>query len=119
MGYVYIRLKTQSCVDNKSSFFHWGYSSKQWRIAPNWPFLGSIRCILSCVTVSGYIFRSTFRSLSDVLCSDECRTKKAFQYLKRMLPLFLYCNKVYNAKFSLEVRLEHGFCIGNIYFQRK
>ena len=34
------RLKTQSCVDKKSSFFHWGYSSKQWRIVPNWPLLG-------------------------------------------------------------------------------
>ena len=26
--------------------------------------------------------------LSDVLYSDACRTKKAFQYVKRMLPLF-------------------------------
>ena len=42
----------------------------------SWPLLGSIRRILSRVTASGYIFRLTFRSLSDVLYSDECRTKK-------------------------------------------
>ena len=56
----------ESCVDKKSSFFHWGYSSKKWRIVPKWPLLGSIRRIPSRVTASGYIFRSTFRSLSDV-----------------------------------------------------
>ena len=50
--------------------------------------LGSIRRIPSRVNASGYIFRSTFRSLSEVLCSDECRAKKAFQHVKRMLPLF-------------------------------
>ena len=44
--------------------------------------LGSIRRILSRVTASGYIFRLTFRSLSDVLYSDECRTKKAFSMSK-------------------------------------
>ena len=76
-------------VDKKSSFFHWGYSSKQWRTVPNWPLLGLLRRIPSHVAASGYIFRSTFGSLSDVLYSDECRTKKAFQYVKRMLPLFL------------------------------
>ena len=70
------------------SFFHWGYSSKQWQIVPYWPLLGSIRRIPSRVTASGYIFRSTFRSLSEVLCSDECRTKKAFLCAKRMLQLF-------------------------------
>ena len=82
--------KTQNPVlcRQKRSFFHWGYSSKRWRIVPTWPLLGSIKRIPSRVTASGYIFRSTFRSLSDVLCSDECRTKKAFQYVKRMLPLF-------------------------------
>ena len=36
---------TQSCVDKKTSFFHWGYSGKQWRKVPNWPLLGSIRRI--------------------------------------------------------------------------
>ena len=60
------RLKTQSCVDKKSSFSHWDSSSKQWLIGPNWPFLGPIRHILSHVTTSGYIFRLPFRSLSDV-----------------------------------------------------
>ena len=63
-------------------------SYKQWQIVPNWPLLGSIRRILSHVTASGYIFRSTFRSLSDVLFPDECRAKKAFQHVKRMFPLF-------------------------------
>ena len=72
----------------KEFVFHWGYSSKQWRIVPDWPLLGSIRRIPSRVTASGYIFRSTFLSLSGVLCSDECRTRKAFQYVKGMLPLF-------------------------------
>ena len=28
------------------------------------------------------------KHLSDVLCSNECQTKKAFQYVKRMLLLF-------------------------------
>ena len=37
---------------------------------------------LSRVTASRYIFRLTFRSLSDVLYSDECRTKKAFSMSK-------------------------------------
>ena len=31
---------------------------------------------------SGYIFRLIFRSLSDVLYSDECRTRKAFSMSK-------------------------------------
>ena len=39
-------------------------------------------------SASGYIFRRTFRFLSDVSYSDECRTKKAFQYAKRVFPLF-------------------------------
>ena len=38
--------------------------------------------ILSRVTASGYIFWLTFRSLSDVLYSDECRTKKGFSMSK-------------------------------------
>ena len=32
--------------------------------------------------------RFPFRSLSDVSYSDECRTKKSFQYAKAMFPLF-------------------------------
>ena len=66
-------------------------SSKQWLIGPNLPLLGPIRRILSHVTASGYIFRS----LSDVSYSDECRTKKAFKYVKRMLPLFRAVVKIY------------------------
>ena len=46
------------------------------------------RRILSRVAASGYISRFTFRSLTDVLHSDECRTKKSFQYVERKLPLF-------------------------------
>ena len=37
---------------------------------------------ISRAPASGYIFRFTFRSLSDVSYSDECRTKKAFSMLK-------------------------------------
>ena len=37
--------------------------------------------------MSGYGFRLTFRSLSDVPYSDKCQTKKAFQSVKRMLQL--------------------------------
>ena len=51
---------------------------------PNWPLLGSIRRILSRVAASGYIFRLIFRSLSDVLYSDECRTKKDFRMSKNV-----------------------------------
>ena len=71
-----------------SLFFHWDYSSKQWGIDPYWQLLGSIRRIPSRGTASGYIFRSAFRSLSHFLYSDECRPKKDFQYVKRMLSLF-------------------------------
>ena len=38
-----------------------------WFIGPNWPLLGPIRRTLSHVTASGYIFRLTFKSLSDVV----------------------------------------------------
>ena len=82
------RLKIQSCVDRKSSFSPYDSPSNQQLIGPTWPFLGSIRRILSRVTASGIPFRLTFRSLSDVLYSDECWTKKAFQYVEGMLPLF-------------------------------
>ena len=82
------RLKTKSCVDKKCSLSHWDSSSKRWLVGPNWPLLGSIGRILSRVTASGYIFRLTFRSLSDVSYSDECWTKNAFKYIKRTLPHF-------------------------------
>ena len=78
--------KTQSCVDKKSLFSHFDSSSKQWillLIGHSWGQLD----IISHVYASGYIFRFTFRSLSDVSYSDECQTKKSFQYVKRMLPL--------------------------------
>ena len=50
--------------------------------------LGPVRRNLSYVNASGYIFPLTFRSLSDIAYSDKCRTKKSYQYVKRMLPLF-------------------------------
>ena len=58
-------LKTQSCVE-KSLFSQWDSSRKQWLIGHNWLLLSPIRRTLSHVTVSGYIFRLTFRSLSDI-----------------------------------------------------
>jgi len=85
------RFKTQSCVDKKNLFYDWDSSSKQWLIGPNWPLLGPIRRILSYVTASGHIFRLTFRSLSDVSYSDECRTKKAFSMSKECCQ-FSYLN---------------------------
>ena len=39
-------------------------------------------------SASGYIFRLTFQSLSNVSYSDECGRKSTFQYAKRMFPLF-------------------------------
>ena len=45
-------------------------------------------------TASGYIFRSTFRSLSDVLYSDECRTKKAFSVFQKNVAAISCCSKV-------------------------
>ena len=55
-------------------------------MGPNWPLLGSIR--LSCITASDYISWLTYWSLSDILYSDKCQMKKAFQYVKIMLSLF-------------------------------
>ena len=89
LEFLYIKTQSPVLCRQKSSFFHWGYSSKQWRIVPNWPLLGSIRRIPSRVTASGYIFRSTFQSLSDVLCSDEWRTKKAFSMSKEYRRFFV------------------------------
>ena len=71
---AYIEIQNPVLCRQKEFVFNWDYSSKQLRIVPNWPLLGSIRRISSRVTASGYIFRSSFRSLADVLCSDECRT---------------------------------------------
>ena len=36
--------------------------------------------------------------LSDVSYSDECRTKKYFQYAENMIPLFLVILKFYSSK---------------------
>ena len=67
--------------------------------------LGLIRHILSRVTASGYIVRLTFRSLSDVSYSDESQTKKAFMYVKRMLPLFLaVVNQLLSISYLILVR---------------
>ena len=45
-----------------------------------------IRFIISRVSASGYIFRFTFRSLSEVSYSDECRASdSAFQYAYNIL----------------------------------
>ena len=81
-------LKNQSCVGKKSLFSHWDSSSKQWLIGPNWSHLRPIRSILSHVTASGYIFRLTFRSLSDVFILWWVSDEESFQYVKGMLPLF-------------------------------
>ena len=49
----------------------------------NWPLLGPIRRILSCVFASGDIHLFIFWPLSDVSYFDENRKRKAFQYVKR------------------------------------
>ena len=46
------------------------------------PKSGQLESIHHCWLVEEYIFRLTFWSLSDVLYSDECRTKKAFSMSK-------------------------------------
>ena len=63
---VYVKTQNPVLCRQKSMFSHWDSSSKQWVIGPNWSHLGPIRRILSHVTASGYIFRLTFRSLSNV-----------------------------------------------------
>ena len=42
-----------------------------------------------CIRIWLYRLRITFRSLSDVSYSDECRTKKAFQYVKKCCRFFV------------------------------
>ena len=46
---------------------------------------------------SGYLFRVTYRSLSDVSYSDECLTKNAFKHVKRMSQLFRAVVKSYRS----------------------
>ena len=45
--------------------------------------------IASRAPASGFIFRFTFRSLSDVSYSDECRSKKGFSVLKECSRFFV------------------------------
>jgi len=68
----------------------------QWLMGPNWSHLGQIRRIPSHVTASGYIFRLSFRSQSDVLILWRVSDEKSFQYVKRMLPLFRTMGKFYS-----------------------
>ena len=85
------RLKTQSCVNRKISSFLLESSSNNGNWA-NWPLLGPTMYIRI------WLYRCwiTFRSLSDVSYSDECRTKKAFQYVKKCCRFFvLYLSSVY------------------------
>ena len=39
--------------------------------------------IISCAPASGYLFESTFWSLSNISYSDECQMKKAFSMCKK------------------------------------
>ena len=48
-----------------------------------------------CIRIWLYKLRITFRSLSDVSYSDECRTKKAFQYVKKCCRFFVLYKKNY------------------------
>ena len=73
------------------------------------PLLGSIRCILSHVTASGYTLLLTFLSLYHVLYSDECGMQKTLLHVERMLPLFVLLQSSAVPKdyvFSVEVREE-------------
>ena len=48
---------------------------------------------ITCTRISGYKFRFTFRSLSDVSYSDECRTKKSFSVWLKHGTAFSCCNQ--------------------------
>ena len=58
-----------------------------------------------CMRIWLYKLCITFRSLSDVSYSDECRTKKSFSVCQEMLPLFRavlkFCstNRLFKVKF--------------------
>ena len=84
-----INSKNSKSLDKKSSFSHCDSSSKHWLTGSNWPLLGPIRSNLSHVNASGYIFQLTFRSLSDVSYSDECRTKKASKHFEKCCRFFV------------------------------
>ena len=46
-------------------------------------------CLTMCIRIWLYKFWITFWSLSDVSYSDECQTKKAFQYVKKCCRFFV------------------------------
>ena len=77
---VYIRTQNPVLCKQKEFIFHLDSSSISNKM---------ILFIISRVPASGYIFRFTFRSLSDVSFSDECRTKKAFSMLKQWSRFFV------------------------------
>ena len=72
-------------------------------------------------SASGYIFRFIFWSLSDVSYSDRCRTKKAFQYAKKMPPLFRaivkFCSTNSLFTYSKLLIYHSGYCEVNYWFQ--
>ena len=57
-------------------------------IGPNWLHLGPIRRILSHQPHLDIYFGYPLDHYPTFPYSDECRTKKSFKYVKRMLPLF-------------------------------
>ena len=76
---IYIKTQNPVFCRQKSSFSHMDSSSKQWWIGPNWPLLGPIRLVLSCVSwqymsvhLSVAIRRFTLRQVSG---------EKAFKYI--------------------------------------
>ena len=85
---LYQDSKTQSCVNRKISSFRLESSSNNGNWA-NWPLLEPLRLISPCIPIWLYKFWITFRSLSDVSYSDECRAKKAFQYVKKCCRFFV------------------------------
>ena len=63
---VYIKIQNPVLCRQKEFVFSLGLFKYTMLKGPNWPLLEPIRRILSYVTASGYIFRLTFRSLSDI-----------------------------------------------------
>ena len=67
----------------------------------------SRRRIVSHVSVSGYLFWLTFRSLSEVSHSDDYHSSNAFKHVEQFLPLFhilvKFCstNKIFSKKVAL------------------
>ena len=61
---VYVMTQNPVLCRQKEFVFSLGLFKQQLQIVPNWPLLGSVRRIPSGATASGYIFQSTFLSLS-------------------------------------------------------